>query len=171
MRKKTSITLILLMLLGLQYCGYRLAGTGQYIPEHIKSIVIRNFDNKTSRYQAEQFVTFAVREEFLRRSKLQLKENIGEADSVLEGEIVGFDVIPMNYGDDISANTFRVIITINIKFLDLKNNQTIYESQRMTFTDTYDIDSGDFFSQETETLEKISKDFASSIVTSILENF
>lgn len=171
MNRKTTLTLILLMFLGLQYCGYRLAGTGQYIPDHIKSIVIRNFDNKTSRYQAEQFVTFAVREEFLRRSKLLLKENLGDADSVLEGQIVGFEVIPMNYGSDISANTFRVIITINVKFLDLKTNQTIYESQRMSFSDTYEIDSGEFFSQETETLEKISRDFASSVVSSILENF
>ncbi len=77
-------------------CGYQLAGFGKQIPGDIKTIVIPDFENKTTRIQAEQFVTFAVREEFIRRSELKLVRSRSNADSILEGEIVTFEVTPVS---------------------------------------------------------------------------
>jgi hypothetical protein len=172
MKKQALFIMCLIGWLSLFYsCGYRLAGTGRQIPDHIHTIVIKNFVNKTTRYQAEQFVTFAVRDEFIRRSSLKLVENITQGDSLLEGEIVGFDVVPMSYSDSASANLYRVIITLDVRFIDLETDQIIFESRRLNFSDSYEIDSGDFFSQETRAIQKISKDFAASIVSTILENF
>jgi hypothetical protein len=152
-------------------CGYRLAGTGRQIPPHIHTIVIKNFENKTSRYQAEQFVTFAVRDEFIRRSRLKLVDRLSQGDSVLEGEIVRFDVRPLSYSGSALANQYRLSITLNVRFIDLKTNEIIFENQRLSFSDSYEIESGDFFTQETEALARISKNFAESIVSTILENF
>jgi hypothetical protein len=152
-------------------CGYRLSGTGRLFPGHIKSIFIPDFENKTTRYQAEQFVTFAVREEFIKRSKLVLVDGLTKADSLLEGVIKKFEVRPLSYGEDASANFYNIIILLAVKFVDLKTNNIIFEDIKLKFTKNYEIDSGDFFSQETEAIIKISEEFASSIVSTILENF
>lgn len=171
MKKNINFIIFLLILIIFNQCGYRLTGTGKQIPDHIKTIAIPNFVNKTTRYQAEQFVTSALREEFIRRSKLTLVDRVSKSDSVLEGDIVRFDVIPISYSSDATANLYRINIVMNVRFIDIKTSKVIFENKKLSFTDTYDIVSGDFFSQETETLIKVSKEFAASIVSTILENF
>jgi outer membrane lipopolysaccharide assembly protein LptE/RlpB len=171
MIKKINYFAVLLLLIIFNQCGYKLTGTGKHIPDYIKTIVIPDFVNKTTRYQAEQFVTSALRQEFIRRSKLILVDRVSKADSTLEGDINRFDAVPVSYSSDATANLYRITIVLNVRFIDIKTGKIIFENNNMSFTDTYDIGTGDFFSQETETLIKISKEFASSIVSTILENF
>jgi hypothetical protein len=178
----TSFCGCLVMGMVLNNCGYKLAGFSQQIPSHIKTIIIPDFVNKTTRYQVEQFITFAVRDEFIKRSNLVLVENESRADSILEGTITQFDVRPLSYSEDASANFYRVSISVSVRFIDLQSNEIIFEGQNINFSDSYEIDvyggdagdftaAEDFFSQETETLAKIAGEFASSVVTTILENF
>jgi outer membrane lipopolysaccharide assembly protein LptE/RlpB len=166
-----ALTVLVLMLLGLTNCGYRLSGYGNQVPSYIKTIFIPDFDNKTTRFQAEQFVTYAVRDEFIKRSNLALVGNREKADSLLEGEISRFDVKPISSTRESTANLYKVRILLTVKFIDLKTNNIIYRDESLLYVDTYEIDTGDFFSQETETLKKIAAKFASSVVTTILENF
>ena len=92
--KKIRLILIVLVFIVLTLmfsgCGYRLTGLGKQIPDHIKTIAIPDFENKTTRIEAEQFVTFAVKEEFILRSSLELVSSRSNADSILEGEIIRF---------------------------------------------------------------------------------
>jgi len=156
MRKLLVIPVLVVVLgIALCHCGYKLAGFGKQIPEHVKTIFIPDFDNKTTRYQIDQYVTYAVKEEFIQRSNLVLADRETQADALLEGTITRFDVTPLSFGDDASANLYKVTVEVNV----------------LSFIDTYEIDSDDFFSQETETLIKIAREFAASVVTSILENF
>lgn len=166
-------------------CGYRLSGYGSQVPDHVRTIFIPDFDNQTTRHQVEQYVTFAIRDEFIRRSRLELADSESSADSMLEGKILSFEVVPVSYDSDASANVYRITLKINVRFIDLKRNQVIYESSGLKFSETYDIDpsdlapgsdphqfdTSDFFTQETGTLKEISEELAESIVTTILENF
>jgi outer membrane lipopolysaccharide assembly protein LptE/RlpB len=167
---------VLAALLMFSNCGYRLSGFSKQIPDYIRTISIPDFENKTTRFQADQFITFAVKEEFIKRSKLALTDDSSSADSLLEGTINSFNVKPISYSENASANLYRVTISISVRFIDLKTNEIIFEGASISFNDTYSIESGediddDFFSQETETLLKIAEEFAASIVTTILENF
>jgi outer membrane lipopolysaccharide assembly protein LptE/RlpB len=171
--KKLIVIPVLLVAIGisLSNCGYRLTGFGNQVPEHIKTVVIPDFDNKTARYQLDQYITFAVKEEFIKRSDLVLADREARADAILEGTITKFDVTPISYGEDASANLYKVTIVVDVRFIDLKTNEIIFEGKGVSFNDTYEIDDDDFFSQETETLLRIAEEFAASIVTTILENF
>ncbi len=159
------------MLIGLNSCGYKLAGFGNQIPPRIKTVAIPNFENKTSRDQIDQIITKAIKDEFIRRSSLDLSDRPDNADSLIEGMITRFDVTPVTFGADSSANLYRITITIDIRFLDIDTNEVIFEGKGLTFSENYDINYENFFSRETETLIKIADDFASSVVTTILENF
>ncbi len=172
MKKLIIIAIVLVpLLLTLSGCGYRLAGHGKQIPDHIRTIYIPDFDNKTTRMQAEQFVTFAVRDEFIQRSDLKLVNRREDADAILEGEIKVFNVVPVSYDDHATANLYKLAIVLSVRFIDLKDSKIIFEGANIGFNDTYNIDDQDFFSQETEKLIEISEKFAESVVTSILENF
>ena len=170
--KKIIFLLIIVSFLGVvNNCGYRLSGFGSQMPDYIKTIQIPDFDNKTTRFQAEQFVTFAVRQEFIKRSRLVLIENRSKADALLEGQILRFEVKPISSTAELTANMYKIKILMSVRLIDLKDNKVLYESENVNFSDTYEIDTGDFFSQETKTLKDIAEKFAESVVTAILEDF
>jgi len=152
-------------------CGYHLSGAGSSLPDDAKLIAIPDFDNPSSSPDAQQYITYAVRDEFIKRSKLKLTDDISKADLVLEGIIIKFTVTPLSYTERVSANLYRVSLYLDVKLIDTINDKVIYKNKSLRFSSTYDIDSSDFFSQEGKSLEKIAKEIASSIVTGILENF
>lgn len=171
MKNKTICILFFLIILLQISCGYKLSGSGKYIPSDLKTIVIPDFKNNTTEYRAEHFVTFAIRDEFIKRSAMKLVDTTSGADSILEGTISRFDISPVNYTSLGSVDMFRVSIFLNVKLINLKNNKIVFEKKGMSFVGNYEIETSDFFSQERDALRKISKKFASSIVSAILENF
>jgi len=166
-----SALLIAVLPLLLCNCGYRLAGLGNTLPDHIKSVAIPDFDNKTTRSQLDQYITFAVKEEFIQRSNLKIESQVDNADALLEGTITRFLVKPVSVGEEGSANLYRVTIELDVRLIDLKSNDILFEGQGISFSDSYDIDDEDFFTRETETLLEIVEEIAASVVTSVLENF
>jgi TolB-like protein len=152
-------------------CGYRLAGRGNNLPAEAATIAIPAFKNQTSRPQAEQFVTFAVREEFIRRSRLRLVEAREQADLLLEGAITAFKTTPLSYSAAGAANLYEVRLTLDVRLVDMRNSEMAYQGNGLVFHETYDTDSADFFSQESGSLDRVASKIAASIVTSILENF
>ncbi|MFH2107510.1 MAG: LptE family protein [Chrysiogenia bacterium] len=152
-------------------CGYRLSGRGRNLPAAAQTIAIPDFINQTSREAVEQFITFAVRDEFIKRSRLHLAESEGTADLVLEGKITAFSTTPISYSEAGAANLYEVRLSLDVRLIDMKANELFYQGSGMSFRETYETDSADFFSQETGSLVKIAAKFAASIVSSILENF
>jgi len=152
-------------------CGYHLSGHGQFLPADAKTIIITDFKNNTSRFQVEQFVTLAVKEEFIRRTRLRLVDSASRADLVIEGQVDAFDVRPLSYSDRAAANLYEVQIVVSVRLMNIKTNELLFEGSRQNFRDSYQTDTGDFFSQETEALKKIADRFGASIVSSILENY
>jgi outer membrane lipopolysaccharide assembly protein LptE/RlpB len=171
MKKLPVILIVLALVGGLCGCGYKLSGFGSQVPGHIRTIAIPDFDNKTTQYQVEQYITFAVKEEFIQRSNLVLVERASQADSLLEGTITRFTVVPATFGEEGSANLYRINIEVSVRFIDLKTNDIIFEGRGISFNDTYEIDNEEFTSQETETMIKMAEEVAASVVTSIMENF
>jgi outer membrane lipopolysaccharide assembly protein LptE/RlpB len=168
---KNAVWLLLAVsLLNLQ-CGYRLSGRGRNLPPAAETIAIPDFKNQTSRAQAEQFITFAVRNEFIKRSRLRLVDSQAKADLVLEGEITAFETVPISYSEQGAANLYEVRLTLNVRLIDMNTNELFYQGTGLAFRETYETDNADFFSQETESLIEIASKFAASIVVSILENF
>jgi len=168
---KSAIWLLLAVTaLNLQ-CGYRLSGRGQNLPPAARTIAIPDFKNMTSRPQAEQFITYAVRDEFIARSRLRLAQAAEAADLVLEGRITAFATAPISYSESGAANLYEVRLTLDVSLIDMKSNEMFYQGTGLTFRETYETDSADFFSQETGSLVRIAARFASSIVAAVLENF
>jgi outer membrane lipopolysaccharide assembly protein LptE/RlpB len=168
--KRLTWLLLAAALLNL-HCGYRLAGRGNSLPPGAATIAIPAFKNQTARPQVEQFVTFAVRQEFIRRSRLRLAEGQAGADLLLEGTITAFTTAPLSYSEAGAANFYEVRLTLDVRLVDMRSNEMVFQGSGLAFRETYDTDSDDFFSQESGSLDRIAARFAAAVVTAILENF
>jgi len=168
--KPAALLLLAAALLNLQ-CGYRLSGRGRNLPPGAGTIAIPAFKNLTLRPQVEQFVTYAVRDEFIKRSRLRLVEETWGADLVLDGTITAFATAPISFSEAGAANLYEVRLTLDVRLIDLRTNKVFFQGNGLAFQDTYETDNADFFSQETGSLDKIATKFASSVVASVLENF
>lgn len=170
MRRLLLALPLLASLAGLS-CGYRLAGSGRRLPEGAETIAIPAFRNQTARAEAEQFVTYAVRGEFIRRSRLRLVESQAGADLLLEGTITAFQTTPLSYSEAGAASLYEVRLTLEVRLIDLRDGEVAYQASGLSFRESYATDTDNFFAQESGSLGRIADKFADSIVTAILENF
>ena len=177
----TRVAAVMLMAgLGAAACGYALAGRGNTLPASIKVIGIPLFVNHSQTPDIDQVLTRAVREEFGNHGKYIVNPDVDGADAVLSATInsVTYTVTAFNQTTH-QASRYAVIVATTVEFKDVKdNNKVLWSNPSLVFRDEYDVnsnaagvDAAAFFRQDANALERLSKDFARNVVTSILEAF
>jgi hypothetical protein len=159
-------------------CGYALAGRGSFLPAYIQKIGIPNFGNRTTVFNLETMLTQKVRAEFIGRGKYQiLPENTG-VDALLTGEVTAVSIVPTSLNTQQLATRYALTMIASIELRDLRDNKVLWENPSVTFRQEYDATTGTdstdpaaYFQQDVNTLERISTEFARTIVSAILEAF
>ncbi|HWW86777.1 MAG TPA: LPS assembly lipoprotein LptE [Vicinamibacterales bacterium] len=184
-----SIALLLSSFL-LAGCGYTLAGHGSFLPAYIHQIGVPTFTNRTPIFNLETVLTQKVRGEFIGRGKYKiLPENTG-VDAVLNGEIVSVIITPTSFGNTPQipgapanssltlATRYSIAMTARIELRDLRENKVLWENAAVQTRQDYEATSGNkntdpgaFFQQDVGALERMSTEFARTIVSAILEAF
>jgi TolB-like protein len=158
--------------LSLAGCGYRLAGQGSSLPEHIKIIVIVPFENRTTRPEIEQRVTEELALQFSKRGRYQVVKDRARADAMLEGAISSYRTLPVEFGDDALATRVEAIVTLEATLRDLSSDTVLWSQSGLIFREQYDVKSAeDISDQEIVALDEIARGAAGALVTSILEGF
>ena len=153
---------------------YKPAGRGDGLPKHIKTLAIPAFQNQALRFKVEQRFTAAMVDEVLRRARaLEVVAEPTGADAVMLGTIKQFYIRPVLLNDLGRARMFEIIITMSLTVRDQTKNKIIYSNQNFTFRDQYEIanDPQQFFNEEGPAVDRVAKDFAKSVLTTILEGF
>ena len=165
--------LIILTSAGFTEC-YKPAGRGDYLPKHIRSLAIPPFQNPSLRFKVEQRFTSAIIDETLRRARsLNVTSTPADADAVMLGTIRSFSIRPVLLDDLGRARIFEVTINVALTVRDQVKNKIIFDNQNYIFKGEYEI-SGDpktFFTEEGPAVDRIARDFAKSVMTTILEGF
>ncbi len=159
-------------------CGYSLAGRGSFLPTYLRIIGIPLFVNRTPYATVEQLFTQKVRIEFQGRGRYVVNPTDTGADGVVRGEILGISASPVGFDAQL-ATRYRFTIVISVKFDDLKQQKTLWENPALTFSDEYElanrggtgIQGAAFLDQERGAVDRLSTDFARSVVSAILEAF
>ncbi len=160
-------------------CGYSLAGRGTFLPSYIKTIGVPNFTNRTTIFNLETQLTQKVRSEFIGRGKYQIVPEGTGVDAVLIGEIVTarVDTGSINPTSQL-ALTQSVTVTAKVELRDVRQNTVIWQNASLSLSENYPAQSGTrvtdpnaFFSQDANALQRLTADFAHTIVSSILEAF
>jgi hypothetical protein len=159
-------------------CGYALAGRGSFLPAYIQRIGVPNFGNRTPVFNLETLLTQKVRSEFIGRGKYQILPETTGVDAVLTGEVTAVTIQPVSFTAQQLASRYALTMTARIELRDMRENKVLWENPSVIFRQEYDATTGKdstdpaaFFQQDLNTLERISAEFARTIVSAILEAF
>jgi hypothetical protein len=159
-------------------CGYSLAGRGSFLPTYIRTIGVPTFINRTTVFNLETMLTQKVRAEFIGRGKYQILPQATGVDAVLNGEVTAVSIVPASFTNTQLASRYTIAMTARIELRDLRENKVLWENPGVIFRQDYEATSGRsvtdpvaFFQQDTNALDRISSEFARTIVSAILEAF
>jgi hypothetical protein len=164
---------VLLLCSGYTEC-YKPAGRGDALPKHIRTLAVPPFQNPSLRFKVEQRFTRAMIEEALRRARpLKVVSEPEGADAVMLGTIKAFSSRGVLLDDFGRARVFEVTIIAGLTLRDQTKNKIIFDNQNYVFRGEYEVagDPQTFFSEEGPAVDRIARDFARSVLTTILEGF
>ena len=164
--------------LGAASCGYALAGRGSFLPAYIKKLGIPMFGNATPYQTVEQVFTQKVRLEFQSSRRYTVVPSDEGVDGVVRGEIQSISLQPVGVNDQQLASRARVTVMVKVKFDDVKESKTLWENPALSFSDEYELanpsagqDVSAFVGNDRIAMDRLSTDFARTVVSAILEAF
>ena len=173
-----AVLCVLCAAAGAAGCGYSLAGRGSFLPAYIRTIGIPTFINRSVVFNLETMLTQKVRSEFIGRGKYQILPDSTGVDALLNGEVTAVSITPSSFNAQQLASRYAITMTARIELRDMRENKVLWENPSVTFRQEYDatagrsaIDPAAFFQQDTNALERMSTEFARTIVSAILEAF
>lgn len=160
-------------------CGYALAGRGSFLPAYIRVLGIPMFENATPFQTVEQVFTQKVRLEFQSSRRYTVVPTDEGADGIVRGQITSISTQPVSLTDTQLASRHRVTVVVKIAFEDVKAQKVLWENPSLAFSDEYELtnpgtsgaDVSAFIGNERVAMERLSEDFARSVVSAILEAF
>jgi lipopolysaccharide assembly LptE-like protein len=159
-------------------CGYALAGKGSFLPSYIQTIGIPEFTNRTTVFNLETQLTQKVRAEFIGRGKYRILPESTGVDALLTGEVVSATPTATSFTPGQLASRYTITIVARVELKDLRENKVLWDNPSLVFRQDYDVQSGTnaldpaaFFGQDRDAFERMSTDFARTIVSAILEAF
>lgn len=164
--------------LGAASCGYALAGRGSFLPAYIKTLGIPMFGNATPYQSVEQLFTQKVRLEFQSSRRYTVVPSDEGVDGVVRGEIEAISLQPVGLNDQQLASRSRVTVTVKVRFEDVKEGKTLWENPALSFSDEYELanpssgqDVSALIGNDRVAMDRLSTDFARTVVSAILEAF
>jgi hypothetical protein len=147
--------------------------TNSGLPKHIKTIAVPAFQFEVSgaRYRVETRFTEAVTKEIIKRGRgLKVQGAREGADAVIEGTIRNFYFTGVLLDRDGRARVYEVTIVAAVTIRDLKENKILYDNQNFIFRDSFEFseDPRSFFNEEDPAVERMSRVFAESVVSTII---
>ena len=160
-------------------CGYSLAGRGSFLPVYVRTIGVPTFANRSTVFNLETLLTQKVRAELIGRGKYQVLPEATGVDALLTGEVTGVTVAPSSFNPQTQlASRYAITMSARIELRDLHESKVLWENPSVIFRQDYEATSGRsatdpaaFFQQDADSLERMSSEFARTIVSAILEAF
>lgn len=174
MMRTLSVCAILAVLLVSIGCGgYSLEGRGSVLPPHILRVGIPTLENKTTQAGLGEIVTREIYSEFLARGNFQVLSTSSGVDALLEGTITTYSLVPRALDEEGVATSFLVVFSADVSFRDLVDDTVLWEQKNYRFSREYQLSEvgGDFVTQELDSIRLAAKDFAGTLVATILTGF
>jgi hypothetical protein len=164
---------------GAASCGYALAGRGSFLPAYITTLGIPMFANQTPYQTVEQLFTQKVRLEFQSSRRYTVVPGDQGVDGVVRGAIESISIAPVGLNDQQLASRVRFTVIVKVSLEDVKAQKVLWENPSLSFSDEYDLPSqtgatvnvASFIDNDRVAMDRISTDFARSVVSAILEAF
>jgi outer membrane lipopolysaccharide assembly protein LptE/RlpB len=155
-------------------CGYHTAGHVVTLPSTVQTIAIPEFINQTQTYKIEQLLTSSVVHEMAARTRYHIVNSTSDsADATLSGVVLSTYTAPLTY-DSQTGRAASVLVTVSMKVsLTDKQGKVLYANPSYVFRDQYQVsrELSSFFEEDSPAFQRLSRDFARTLVSNILEGF
>jgi hypothetical protein len=167
----SAISILLFFVSGFTECYKPVTNSG--LPKKIKTVAVPpfGFETRGLHYRVESRFTDAVVKEIIKHGQgLKVQGSRAGADAVIEGTIRDFSFSGVVLDKDGRARIFEVTITAAVTVRDLTENKVLYDNQNFIFRDSYEFseDPRSFFNEEDPAVERMSRAFAESVVSTIV---
>ncbi len=134
-------------------CTMNYSFTGASIPPQLETVSVRDFDNRAPVIYPplSQELTDALKDMFQSRTRLQLVNDIGDAD--FEGVIEQYRTQPVSVEADERANLERLTVTVRVSYQNTADPELDFDSSFTRYED-YDARAG-LEAVEAELVKKI----------------
>jgi outer membrane lipopolysaccharide assembly protein LptE/RlpB len=172
MRKVKFI--VVSLVLSLAGCGYHPVGRASRLPPNVHVLAVPVFVNQTQTFRIEQILTSEVVREFNDRTKYRVVSSAGaDADATLKGAVLSAQSAPLTYDAQSGRISSAVVtVTVNVSLVD-RAGHVLFENPNYTFREQYQVsrEVTSFFEEQTPALQRMSHDFARTLVADVLEAF
>jgi len=154
-------------------CGYRTAGHANLLPSDLRTLAVPAFVNQTQTYKIEQMLTAAVIQEFVTRTKYHVTTDANSADATLRGTVLSTYTTPLTYDSKTGrAASVLVIVSMNVSLSD-RRGRILYQNPSYTFREQYQVSQelSSFFEEDSPAFQRLSHEFARTLVSNVLEAF
>ena len=155
-------------------CGYHVSGQSDLLPKNIKTVAIPAFGNVTGRYRLTEMMPRALTREFISRTRYQVVPDEKTADAVLRGAVVNYMFFP-SVIDQVSGRAagIQVMVVLQLTLFERESGKVLFTRPAMEVRNRYEIaiDPKAYFEESDLALERVSRDVARTVVSSVLENF
>ena len=171
LRLSTWIIVALTLLSVQSACGYRIASSNRLPSGSV--IAVLPFENKTTTFMVEQVLTQSVIRALVQKSGYRVTRDPAQADRILEGVISRVTANPVLFGEETFGSTFLVTLNARVELREQQSGKILFKNDEYIFREQYiiNVDVKNFFSELNPALGRIADDFASSVVTTVLEGF
>ena len=169
--RASAFILLLLFASGFAEC-YKPVTKNQ-LPARIKTVAVPAFqlESQALRYKLGSRFTDAVVRELVHRGRgLRVQSEREGADAVIEGVIRSFSFGGVLLDDKGRARIFEITITAAVTVRDQTENKVLYDNQNFVFRGEYEFasDPRSFFNEEDPAVLRMSRSFAESIVSTLI---
>jgi outer membrane lipopolysaccharide assembly protein LptE/RlpB len=155
-------------------CGYHTAGKTSDLPQEIHSIAIPGFVSHSQTFRIEQLLTDAVVREFNARTQYHVIHDAkGDADAVLRASVLSATANPLAY-DAKTGRAVSALVTVSVQVtMTGREGKVLFENPAYLFHEQYEISSDlpSFFQEDSPAVDRLSRDFARTLVANILEAY
>ena len=156
-------------------CGYHTLGSAAHIPEDVHTIAVPFFENRTQFSHTEVTLTQATVRELNTRTKFHVlpREDQGDADAVLKGTVLSETIVPYTYNvTSGQSSSYMITLTASVSLTD-RDGRVLYRHDGYIFHQQYEAtsDLATFVQEDSPAMGRLSRDFAQSLVSDMLESF
>jgi outer membrane lipopolysaccharide assembly protein LptE/RlpB len=155
-------------------CGYHTAGHAVTVPQNVKVLAIPSFVNQSQTFRIDQALTQAVVHEFTTRTHYQIVNQPSEmADATLRGTVLATSASPLTYDSKTGrAESVLVVVSMKVSLTD-RDGKILYQNPSYLFREQYQVSQelSSFFEEDSPALGRLSRDFAKTLVSNVLEGF
>ncbi len=156
-------------------CGYHVAGQANLVPKTVHTVAIPPFANATVRYKLSDVLPQAISREFISRTHYQIVNDATQADAVLHGSVIAYAAYPTLI-DQATGRTsgLQINVRLDVSLVDRASGKVIFARPNFDVHERYELSATNniqYFDESGAALERLGKDVARDVVTSILDNF